>query len=416
MTKALVILCGGLSTRMHCDKTFLPFGDDTLIDYQIRRFSPYFSKIYLSVPKQEERPIDYESICGRPAIEDIHSQIGPAGGLYSALKTAPEDILFFTSVDAPFTDPALAARLCDMLAANQRGSTRTKLHDTLSEDLCDMPAARMRRAPAAFGAKYACAIRDPQGRVQPLFTAYTKACLPQLEQMIIGKEYRLRLLLDEKHTLVPDLFLPQDQFFNMNDPQSYYFALRKLAKKNPGEFPQDFLTVTPDFKKMQIPVLSFTAKSGTGKTTYLEKLLPLLKKEHLRVAVVKHDAHGFEIDKPGKDSYRLTQAGADHMILTSADQTAAIITHKRQHPDLDMILGRIRNVDLIITEGYKLGSQKKIHLLRKGYNETPAGNSENTIAYVADFPCEADVPVFDLNRPQDLVPFLKEFLEKQRQT
>ena len=162
---------------------------------------------------------------------------------------------------------------------------------------------------------------------------------------------------------------------------------------------------------MKIPVITFAAYSNTGKTTYLEKLLPLLKKEHLRIAVVKHDAHGFQIDKPGKDSHRLTQAGADHMILTSEDQTAAIITHQKQHPDLDDILNRIRNVDFIITEGYKLGDKKKIHLLRKGYNETPVGSQENTIAYITDFPYEADVPVFDLNKPEEIVPFLMDFIK-----
>lgn len=413
MTRALVILCGGLSTRMHSDKAFLPFGDATLIDYQIRRFSPYFSKIYLSVPKREERPIDYETVCGCPAIEDIYSRIGPAGGLHSVLKQVPEDIVFFTPVDAPFTDPALAAELCDLLAAELSGTPSDKRCGTPPANRCDTATAESCASPAA-SKKYACAIRNPKGSVQPLFTAYTKACLPKLEQMIARKEYKLRLLLNEEYTLVPDRFLPQEQFFNMNDPQSYYFALRELAKRNPGEFPQDFLTAMPNYKKTQIPILSFTAKSGTGKTTYLEKLLPLLKKEYLRIAVVKHDAHGFEIDKPGKDSYRLTQAGADHMILTSEDQTAAIITHKQQHPDLDTILNRIRNVDFIITEGYKLGNQKKIHLLRKGYNETPVGSQENTIAYITDFPYEADVPVFDLNRPQDLVPFLKEFLEHEK--
>ena len=91
MTKALVILCGGLSTRMGSDKAFLPFGHTSLINYQIERFRPFFSKIYLSVPKQEERPVDYEGRCGVPAIEDKYSQIGPMGGLYSALSSVPED-------------------------------------------------------------------------------------------------------------------------------------------------------------------------------------------------------------------------------------------------------------------------------------------------------------------------------------
>lgn len=379
MTKALIILCGGLSTRMGSDKAFLPFGDTTLLNYQIARFRPYFSNIYVSVPKHEERPVDYTKLCGCPSIEDTFSQIGPLGGLYSCLDSTPEDMLFFAPVDAPFTDPKLALDMCGQL------ETETD--------------------------KYACIIRDPDGHIQPLFAAYTKKCLPLIKELISQNTYRLRLLLNPEKTIVLDRYLPPEQFFNMNDPQSYYYALHKLAVKRPGIFPADFLTPEPA-KSTSIPVLSFTARSGTGKTTYLEKLIPLLKEKHLRIAVVKHDAHGFQIDKPGKDSYRLTQAGADHMILTSEDQTAAIISHRGQNPDLKTILSKIENVDFIITEGYKLENQKKIHLLRKGYCETPVGDQENVIAYVTDFPYEADVPVFDLNQPKDLIPFLKKYLNK----
>ena len=102
------------------------------------------------------------------------------------------------------------------------------------------------------------------------------------------------------------------------------------------------------------------------------------------------------------------------MILTSENQTAAIFTHPGLDPDLDTLLGRIENVDFIITEGYKLGDRPKIHLLRKGYNETPVGNLKHVIAYVADFPFQADVPVLDLNRPQQLIPFLLEYIRHTR--
>lgn len=373
MKYALVILCGGLSTRMGFDKTFLPFGDSSLLQYQIKRFSPYFEQIYLSVPAHESRPVDYEAMCGCPAIEDLIPNCGPAGGLYSCFQKTTEDILFFTSVDAPFTDAALAGELCETLA------------NSPDYDVC--------------------AIEDPEGRVQPLFTAYSRSVIPQLELLLEEGNFRLRAMLRRLQVQIVDRFHPPGQFFNMNDPASYYYGLNRLSRKIPGAFPPDFATAEPK-QPTRIPSLSFAAKSGTGKTTYLEKLLPLLKKESLRIAVVKHDAHGFEIDKPGKDSYRLTQAGADHMILTSKDKTAVIFTHKDQNPELSFLLKHIENVDLIITEGYKLGDQPKIQILRKGHNEVPVGNPENTIAYVTDFPFEADVPVFDLNKPEDIVPFL----------
>lgn len=377
MTRALVILCGGLSTRMGCDKAFLPFGASSLLNYQITRFRPYFDKIYVSVPAHNERPVDYTGRFGCPAVEDEFSNLGPIGGLYSCLRAIPEDILFFTSVDAPFTDPSLAVTLCDRLSNADAGHIRT------------------------------CTIENPSGQIQPLFAAYRKSCLQRITELIREQKYRLKALFDEESSIIHDGFFPPEQFFNMNDPTSYYYALHKLSRETPAAFPPDFAVKAAGKK---IPVLSFTAKSGTGKTTYLEKLLPLLRQHNLRIAVVKHDAHGFEIDKPGKDSYRLTRAGAEHMILTSEHQTAAIFTHPGLNPDLETLLNRIENVDFIITEGYKLGTQKKIHLLRKGYNETPAGSLENVIAYVADFPFQADVPVFDLNHPEQIIPFLLEYI------
>lgn len=362
---------------MGSNKTFLPFGQTSLLKYQIARFRPFFETIYVSVPSLEDDRFSYEEYCGCRAIRDRYAKIGPMGGLYSCLSSVPEEIVFFTPVDAPFTSPALADEICARLEAD--------------------------------GRHYACAIRNPQGRVQPLFTAYTRECLPLISDLIQKEHYKLSYLLTREATLILDRFLPPEQFFNMNDPQSYYYALSKLASRVPGEFPAGFCAQDRQTAS-EIPVLSFTAKSGTGKTTYLEKLIPLLKKEHLRIAVVKHDAHGFQIDKPGKDSYRLTQAGADHMILTSEDQTAAMFSHRGEHPSLESILSRIENVDFIITEGYKLGDQKKIHLLRKGCNETPVGSRENVIAYVTDFPYQSEKPVFDLNRPEDILPFLLEYI------
>ena len=364
---------------MGCDKAFLPFGASSLLDYQISRFRPYFENIYLSVPARANRPVNYQEQFGCPAIEDAIPNLGPLGGLFSCMKEIPEEILFFTSVDAPFTDPALAAALCDCLSSAASADVR------------------------------ACAIRSFSGQLQPLFAAYQKNMLPDISRQISRKNYRLRALFHENNTIIYEGTFPAEQFFNMNDPASYYHALQKLAQIQPNAFPPEFSAKT-EHKK--IPVFSFIARSGTGKTTYLEKLLPLLERQRLRIAVVKHDAHGFEIDKPGKDSYRLTRAGAKHMILSSADQTAAIITHPGLNPGLDLLLKHIENADCILTEGYKMEHQKKICLLRRGYSETPVGDPRQIIAYVTDFPFQADVPVFDLNRPEELIPFLLNCIRK----
>ena len=181
--------------------------------------------------------------------------------------------------------------------------------------------------------------------------------------------------------------------------------LQMLAEKQPALFPPDFISQSDQ----SIPYVSFSAKSGTGKTTYLEKLVACLKEKGFRIALIKHDAHGFELDQPKKDSYRLRKAGVDTMILSGPDQTARLETHTVGEPTLEQLISTVEHANLILIEGYKFGSQPKIQLLRKGYNETPVGNLENTIAYVSDFPYEPTqnhLPVFDLNKPQALAAYL----------
>lgn len=377
MTHALVLLCGGLSTRMGTNKAFLPFGEYTLIEYQVRRFRPNFEKIYLSVPKMTDFWMNLAEKLDCQAIPDRIEKIGPLGGLYSCLSAVSEDLLFFTPVDAPFTNTDAALTLCQ----------------TLEQSIDTVPE------------KYACVLVHPTRGKQPLTAAYAKTCLPNIECMIQLENYRLRQLLTPEHTIIADILVPQEHFYNMNDMPSYYHALQMLTEKQPALFPADFVPQT----EQTIPYVSFSAKSGTGKTTYLEKLVACLKEKGLRIALIKHDAHGFEIDQPGKDSYRLRKAGVDTMILSGPEQTVQIQTHATGEPSLKQLLSEIHDVDLILIEGYKFGSQPKIQLLRKDYNETPVGNLENTIAYVANFPyapAPGNLPVFDLNEPTEMAEYL----------
>lgn len=377
MSYALVLLCGGLSTRMGTNKAFLPFGEYTLMEYQVRRFRPNFEKIYLSVPKMTDFWMQLAARLDCTAIPDCVEKIGPLGGLYSCLSAVTEELLFFTPVDAPFTSTNAALAVCQTL-----------------EQAIEMNPS-----------KYACVLKHPIRGMQPLSAAYAKTCLPVIEHMIQAENYRLRQLLTPEHTVISDILVPQEHFYNMNDMPSYYHALQMLAEKQPALFPPDFISQSDQ----PIPYVSFSAKSGTGKTTYLEKLVACLKERGLRIALIKHDAHGFELDQPGKDSYRLRKAGVDTMILCGPDQTARLENHTAGEPSLHRLISSVEGVDLILIEGYKFGAQPKIQLLRKGYSETPVGNPENTIAYVADFPYDpvpSDLPVFDLNDPQNLAEYL----------
>ena len=108
------------------------------------------------------------------------------------------------------------------------------------------------------------------------------------------------------------------------------------------------------------PVFSFIGSSGSGKTTFIEKLIPVLIKKGFKVGIIKHDAHKFEIDKPGKDSYRLKQAGAKTVALSSTEKTALIKSNDENEISVEEIIMRFfPDVDLIITEGYKKSSIPK---------------------------------------------------------
>lgn len=120
-------------------------------------------------------------------------------------------------------------------------------------------------------------------------------------------------------------------------------------------------------KNAQVPVLGFAAYSGTGKTTMLTKLIPLLKNLGLRIGLIKHSHNSFEIDKPGKDSYRLRMAGASPVLLISNQRRATITEFKSsKKPRLDEQLKAIDQsiLDLILVEGFKSENFPKIELHR----------------------------------------------------
>ena len=154
-----------------------------------------------------------------------------------------------------------------------------------------------------------------------------------------------------------------------------------------------------------IPVIAFAAWSGTGKTTLIEKLIRELKSRSLRLAVIKHDGHKFEIDHEGKDSWRFTQAGADITMISSAEKTAYI---EQGNLSLEQLLGMVHNVDLILVEGYKNKDLPQIGIARaetgKGFTAEP----EHFIALVSDMELETDIPCFGLNDINAIADFILE--------
>ena len=167
---------------------------------------------------------------------------------------------------------------------------------------------------------------------------------------------------------------------------------------------------------MTVKAVSFVAKSGTGKTTLLEKVIVCLKERGYRVGVVKHDAHRFDIDHPGKDSYRLTAAGADTMLISSPEKLAMVKKHTASPTIEELLSTYFTDVDIVLTEGFKKSSMPKIELHRKERSATLLCRGEEfnptLVAVASDERLELDVPVLDLNDALQVADFIeKSFLK-----
>lgn len=164
------------------------------------------------------------------------------------------------------------------------------------------------------------------------------------------------------------------------------------------------------------PIVSVVGRSDSGKTTFLEKLIPELKKLRIRVAVVKHDRHGFEMDHPGKDTWRLRKAGADAVMISAPNQMALIRSGLKQELPLDELAELVSGaVDLVLTEGYKSGDKDKIEVSRR----VIAGGEllcteDELLAVVSDHPHDVQVPQFDLEDAKGVAKLLENYLKNKR--
>lgn len=167
-----------------------------------------------------------------------------------------------------------------------------------------------------------------------------------------------------------------------------------------------------------IPIISIVGKSDSGKTTLIEKLMPELTRRGHRIATVKHDVHGFEVDREGKDSWRHKQAGAHTVVIASRNKVAVI-----RDVDKDLTLEEVRekliqDVDLILSEGYKKDVQPKIEIFRKEkHKELLCTKEDNLVAIVSNQTFDIGIPCFDLEDTKGLADFIEKriFLSKAKE-
>ncbi len=353
-----VLLAGGKSRRMGSDKALLSVNGKPFYESSLDLLRTFFTNILIAGDRK-----DLVSP-GIPAIADLYP--GSAlGGLYTGLRAAETDWIFVSPCDMPYPDPEIVRRLL----ANRDGVD-------------------------------AVVPRTSEG-YEPVFALYHKNCLSQMEEMLRNDQFRIY----DFYQRIAIRYLDPPQLpdgwrralVNINTPEQ----LAQLKEKN----------------IMLPPVVSIVAKSGTGKTTLLEKLIAELKKRGYKVGAVKHDAHSFSIDHEGKDSWRLTQAGADTMLITSPAKVAMVKQNAvgEEPPLTDTIAEYCGNLDIVLTEGFKRSNMPKIEVHRKERSERLLCRDEENdpalFAVASDSPLELDVPVYDINDASGLCDLIvKKFL------
>lgn len=355
------ILCGGQSRRMGEDKAALNWKGTSLAAHKWNQFTDCdSSEVFFSVRDAAQGKEIRELVSEKAeTVPDIRTDCGPLCGILSSLLYCGKDILFVTAVDMPFSDRALAQELADLLNDTATGA----------------------------GAEVDAVIPvSPDGRQHPLCAVYRKSCVPVLEQQLGEGNFKVRDLLKKlnvRFVQVSDVTDGEKKLTNMNDQSAY----RKTLQSS-------------------VPVYSLIAWSDTGKTTYLEKLIPTLKKRGVRVAVIKHDGHDFDIDHENTDSARFTQAGAVISGIFSDSHAALMLNYSVSAEALVSLAAMSGSADLILTEGCKKGKWPKILLYRAGSGKPMAADPDRCAAVISDIKVETSAPVFDIRDVDSVAEFL----------
>ena len=343
-----VILAGGLNHRMGQDKATLSIAGSTLFAKVERVLRSLFARVFIAGDRPD---------LARPDLSCYGDRFPGSSltGLHTALSHAATPWVCVLPCDLPFPSASLIRSLLD--ARQETGAV----------------------------------VPQHAGRPEPLVACYHKDCLPMIEKRLGQGRYRLTDLLGDLHVC----FLGPEQLpngwrralFNVNQPDD----LAKLLRPPPA--------------------VTVVARSGTGKTTLLEKLIREMTARGWTIGALKHDAHRFEIDREGKDSWRMTRAGAVVTTISSSEQTATIHRHDLE-PGLAEILQRyFGDVDLVLTEGFKSGDLPKIEVHRHALGHPllcrGAHHDPHLIAVASDTDLEVDVPLFELEATEAIASFIE---------
>jgi molybdopterin-guanine dinucleotide biosynthesis protein len=360
---SLALLAGGLSTRMGEDKALAPFQDGTLLEWMRDLTASLFPHVFVVT----RDPSRFHGL-GIPAINDALPEGGSAVGVYTAVLASPTERVICLACDMPFVTPRLLWELADR------------------------------------SAEFDVFVPRHGGYLQPLCAVYSKRTLDAYREFIASGGRRIFDIYPDLRTGYLDMDDgrhgdPDKLFVNMNTPADLEAARRALQEKDEGGWRaalqpriQAFMDACP------LPVVSFIGKKKSGKTTVVLGVIEELRSRGYRVAVIKHDTHGFEVDVPGTDSYRFREMGAEVVGISSPDKYVWVAGCEREHPLGELALQIREPVDLIITEGFKRQDAPKIEVSRRVRSTELVSTPDELIGITSDqeFP-DYPVPQFALD-------------------
>jgi molybdopterin-guanine dinucleotide biosynthesis protein len=351
------VLAGGLSRRMGKNKAWLKIGGKALIQHSVDLLNSHASNVLISANQN----VDLYQSLGCDVVTDCEDGYqGPLMGILSALKSCQTPWLIFLPCDLPYLP-----------------------HDTVS---------RLLRCQLKEGTSLV--IAKDEKRLQPLVGLIHTSLAPSLEVFLQSSGRKVEEWVRQQSHAEADFSDALNAFTNINT-------------KDDWESAQSMPTI-----------LGISAWSGTGKTTLLKKLLPRLNDAGVRVGVIKHAHHAFEVDHPGKDSYEIRKSGAAQMLIASDQRWALMADNPTpKEPVLSELLGRmdLDHLDLVLVEGFKHDSIPKVELHRPSlgkpliYPEDP-----NVIAVATDEPDQVrtSLPVLNLQDVEAIQSFITALMDR----
>jgi molybdopterin-guanine dinucleotide biosynthesis protein MobB len=353
---SLALLAGGLSTRMGGDKAFAPFREGTLLEWMRDRLAPLFPYTFAVV----REPFRFHGL-GLSIVNDALPETGSAVGVYSAVLASPTERVLCVACDMPFVTPHLLWALAEQ-----------------SEGF------------DVFVPKHG-------GHMQPLCAVYGKGTLDAYREFIRSGGRRIFDIYPDLNTGYLDMSSgrygdPEELFFNVNTPEELEVARARLGEDGGGWRAALQPRIQAFMNSCPLPVVSFIGKKKSGKTTVLLGVIAELRRRGYRVAVIKHDTHGFEVDVPGTDSYRFREIGAEVVGISSPDQYVWLNTIREERGLQDLVRQIREPVDLVITEGFKKQDAPKIEVSRRARSTELVSTPDELIGITSDQPFP-DYPV-----------------------